>query len=157
VTVHGFDLDEASIAAASRNAADRGVADRVVFERRDLTDPAFDARYDLVFACEVIHDLSDPVRVLSAMRRLTPDGAVLIIDERADEHFAPTGDPIQRLLYSFSILHCLPAGRDAEQSAETGTVMRPDTVRRYALDAGFGSLAVLPVEHPVFRLYRPEV
>ena len=66
------------------------------------------------------------------MRRATPDGAVLIIDENADEHFAPTGDPIQRLLYAFSVLHCLPSGRDADHSAVTGTVMRPDTMKRYA-------------------------
>jgi 2-polyprenyl-3-methyl-5-hydroxy-6-metoxy-1,4-benzoquinol methylase len=154
VTVHGYDLDDASIAVARRNAAERGVADRVAFEVRDVADPAFAETYDLVFACEVVHDLSDPVTVLRAMRRATPEGAVLIIDENADEHFAPTGDPIQRLLYAFSILHCLPAGRDAEHSAATGTVMRPDTLRAYAGEAEFSRVDVLPVEHPMFRFYR---
>jgi ubiquinone/menaquinone biosynthesis C-methylase UbiE len=152
--VHGYDLDDASIAVARRHAAERGVADRVTFEVRDVADPSFAGAYDLVFACEVVHDLSDPVAVLGAMRRITPDGAVLIIDENADEEFAPTGDPVQRLLYAFSILHCLPSGRHAEHSAATGTVMRPDTFRSYAGDAGFTGVHVLPIEHPMFRFYR---
>ena len=154
VVVHGVDLDDTSIAVARRNAAERGVADRVSFDVRDVADPTVTDRYDLALACEVVHDLSDPVAVLDAMRRMTPEGAVLIIDENADETFAANGDPIQRLLYAFSILHCLPAGRDAEHSAATGTVMRPDTLRGYAHDAGFARVETLPIEHPMFRFYR---
>jgi 2-polyprenyl-3-methyl-5-hydroxy-6-metoxy-1,4-benzoquinol methylase len=154
VVVHGVDMDDTSIAVARRNAAERGVSDRVSFDVRDVADPAVTDRYDLALACEVVHDLSDPVAVLDAMRRMTPDGAVLIIDEKADETFAANGDPIQRLLYAFSILHCLPAGRDAEHSAATGTVMRPDTLRGYARHAGFERVETLPIEHPMFRFYR---
>jgi hypothetical protein len=32
--------------------------------------------------------------------------------------------------------------------------MRPDTVRRYAADAGFASTTILPIEHEMFRFYR---
>jgi 2-polyprenyl-3-methyl-5-hydroxy-6-metoxy-1,4-benzoquinol methylase len=156
VVVDGFDLDDVSVASARRHAADRGVADRVHFEVRDVTDPTLEGRYDVAYACEVIHDLPDPVGALRAMRRLTgPDGAVLVIDENATEAFEPSGDPIQRLLYAFSVLHCLPAGRAADESAATGTVMRPDTFRRYATEAGFERVDVLPLEHPMFRFYRP--
>jgi hypothetical protein len=31
--------------------------------------------------------------------------------------------------------------------------MRPDTLRRYAVEAGFASVEVLPVESVAFRLY----
>ena len=131
VTVHGYDLDDASIAAARRHAAERDLGDRARFEVQDLRQLDPGVRYDLVFTCEVIHDLPDPVGALAAMRRATADGgAVLVIDENAAESFQPSGDPIERLLYGFSILHCLPVGRDAESSAETGTVMRPDVFKR---------------------------
>jgi hypothetical protein len=40
-------------------------------------------------------------------------------------------------------------------SAATGTLMRPDTLRRYALEAGFRDVEVLPIEHDQFRFYRP--
>jgi SAM-dependent methyltransferase len=154
VTVDGFDLDDASIAAARKHAADRGVTDRVHFEVRDITDPDLPSGYDLALACEVIHDLPDPIGALASMRRVT-SGAVLIIDEKAADVFEPTGDPIERLLYAFSILHCLPAGRDAETSAATGTVMRPDVFRGYATQAGFADVETLAIDHPMFRFYRP--
>jgi ubiquinone/menaquinone biosynthesis C-methylase UbiE len=132
------------------------VADRVRFEVRDVADPAFDGRYDLAITCEVIHDLADPVSALAALRRVTGDGgAVLVIDERAAEAFEISGDPIERLLYAFSILHCLPAGRNADTSAATGTVMRPETFEGYAKAAGFAEVEVLDIEHPMFRFYRP--
>jgi hypothetical protein len=41
-----------------------------------------------------------------------------------------------------------------QPSAGTGTVMRPDTPRRYAEEAGYRGVEVLPIEHGFFRLYR---
>ena len=41
-----------------------------------------------------------------------------------------------------------------EDSAATGTVTRPDTVRAYASEAGFGEVEVLPIEHDFWRFYR---
>jgi hypothetical protein len=38
----------------------------------------------------------------------------------------------------------------------TGTVMRPDTLRAYAAQAGFASAEILPIEHDFFRFYRLE-
>jgi hypothetical protein len=32
--------------------------------------------------------------------------------------------------------------------------MRPDVFTGYAKRAGFSSVEVLPIEHPIFRLYR---
>ncbi len=155
VTVHGYDLDDASIAAARRHATSRGVDDRVHFEVQDVTDPSFGERYDLVWAIEMIHDLADPVGALTAMRRLAGvDGTVLVIDENATEAFEAPADEIQRLLYAFSVVHCLPAGMADSPSAGTGTLMRPDTLRSYAASAGFASVEILPVEHPFFRFYR---
>ena len=51
-------------------------------------------------------------------------------------------------------MHCLPAGMSEQPSAATGTVIRADTVRRYADNAGFTSLDVLPIEHDFYRFYR---
>ena len=36
----------------------------------------------------------------------------------------------------------------------TGTVIRADTLRSDAVDAGFNTVEVLDVEHPQFVLYR---
>jgi len=41
-----------------------------------------------------------------------------------------------------------------KSSAATGTVMRSDTLRRYAKEAGFSVTEVLPIENDFFRFYR---
>jgi 2-polyprenyl-3-methyl-5-hydroxy-6-metoxy-1,4-benzoquinol methylase len=153
--VDGVDLDEWSIAQATANARDAGLADRVSFIRADAADPALSGRYDLVTILEAVHDLSRPVDVLRAVRgMLKPDGAVLVVDERVAEQFTAPGDQIERLMYGYSILLCLPNGLADRPSVGTGTVMRPATLERYAREAGFAGVTVLPVEHDTFRLYR---
>jgi 2-polyprenyl-3-methyl-5-hydroxy-6-metoxy-1,4-benzoquinol methylase len=155
VTVDGFDLDDASIAAARKNAAEAGVADRVRFEVCDATRVVSAQPYDLVLCIEMLHDVPRPVGILQGMRALAGDhGVVLVVDERAAESFTAPGDEMERLFYACSVLHCLPVGMTEDDSAGTGTVIRPSTVQEYAAGAGFGSVEVLPVEHPQFRLYR---
>lgn len=155
IHVDGFDLDDASVAAAQANAREAGVDDRVTFQVRDAGDPELAGAYDLALAVECVHDMSDPVSVLSAMRRLVGEGGtVLIVDERVPDTFAPNGDAVERMMYGFSVLHCLPVGMVETPSAETGTVMRRSTFRRYAEEAGFTSVDELPIENDFYRFYR---
>ncbi len=154
-TIDGFDLDGPSIADARANAQAAGVADRVTFEVRNSTDAAA-GTYDLVCCFEALHDMAHPVEALRSMRSMTaPGGTVFVVDEKAADAFtADDPDPMQRLLYAFSVVHCLPVGRSEEDSAATGTVMRTATFERYAADAGFTSVEVLPIDHDMFRFYR---
>ena len=57
-------------------------------------------------------------------------------------------------MYGYSVFFCLANGLVDQPSAGTGTVMRPATVRRYAMDAGFSDVTILPIEHEAFRFYR---
>ena len=41
-----------------------------------------------------------------------------------------------------------------EDSAGTGTVIRPAMLRSYATEAGFSRIDVLPIEHDFWRFYR---
>ncbi|MCW0216002.1 MAG: class I SAM-dependent methyltransferase [Pseudonocardia sp.] len=156
-TVDGFDLDAPSIEAAKRHAREAGVAERVRFHLTDMSGPAGSrtAGYALVTAFECIHDLPDPVSVLAGMRTLAePDGVVLVMDERVAEGFTAPGDDIERLMYGYSLLCCLPDGLAHPPSVGTGTVMRPDTLRRYAVQAGFSGIEVLDIVDDFFRFYR---
>ena len=154
VRVDGFDIDAPSIEMAAANAATAGVDDRVRFQVADVGDLEA-ADYDLVLALECIHDLPDPVSVLAAMRSMAkPDGAVIVMDERVGDTFTGDPDPVEHLLYGFSLLCCLPDGRNAPHSAATGTVMRRPTLEDYARRAGFSAVDVLPIDHDMFRFYR---
>ena len=155
ILVDGYDIDAPSIELAKANAKASGVADRVTFYARDASDPKLAGRYDLVTAFEMIHDLSRPVGVLQTMRRLAgPSGSVLIVDERVGEKFDPKADEVERMMYGWSILMCLPNGKDDTQSAETGTVMRRSVLENYAREAGFTKTEVLPIDNYFFRFYR---
>lgn len=154
VEVDGYDVDEASIAVARKAAADAGVADRVRFVVHDAADAAVSGDYDLVLAIEMLHDVPDPVGVLRTVKRLAGDrGAVLVADERTEDRFTVPTNEMERLFYAFSTLHCLAVSMQ-DGGAGTGTVMRADTVRSYATEAGFSHVEVLDVDHPQFRLYR---
>lgn len=153
--VDGFDLDEASVAEAQQIVRDAGLSDRVNVQLRDAADPALAGQYDLVTAFECVHDMSDPVGALRTMRRLAGEnGTVLVMDERVADEFDPKAGDVERFMYGFSVTHCLPVGLEERPSAATGTVMRVDTLRGYALEAGFAEAIVLPLDHPFFRFYR---
>lgn len=155
VIVDGIDLDEASIEAANRHVVGSGVENRVTFHLRDAADQGLSGRYDLVYIHEALHDVSYPVDVLRACRNLLAEGGCVVIgDERVADSFTVPGDDIERLYYGFSILHCLPVGMVGEGAAGTGTVMRADTVRGYAEEAGFRTFEVLPIENDFYRFYR---
>jgi 2-polyprenyl-3-methyl-5-hydroxy-6-metoxy-1,4-benzoquinol methylase len=155
VRVDGFDLDEDSIAEARANAEAEDLTDRVTFQVRDAAHPELSGRYDLATAFECIHDMGRPVEALWAMRSMVgKDGAVLVVDERVREDFTAPSDEIERLMYGFSVLHCLPVGMTEQPSAATGTVMRPATLRRYAAEAGFSGVEMLPIENDLWRFYR---
>lgn len=152
--VHGVDLDAASVAEATRAAERDGVSDRVTFEHGDAAAGAGSGPFDLVCLFESLHDIADPVAALRAARgTLAPGGAVLIGDERVAERFTAPGDLVERLNYGFSVLHCLPATRAEGTAVEAGTVLRPDTVREYAAQAGL-TCTVLPIENDLWRFYR---
>jgi SAM-dependent methyltransferase len=153
--VLGVDLDDASVAEARAAAAAAGVADRVSFVTGDAAATAEDGPFDLVTVFEALHDIGDPVGTLRAARSvLAEGGAVLVGDERVADDFAPPADQVERMNYGWSVLHCLPSTLAEEPVEANGTVLRAPTVRRWAADAGFTRVEVLPIDNPFWRFYR---
>ena len=155
IRVDGYDLDEPSVALARSNVAEAGLEERVRIHRRHAGDPALRGTYDLVTAFECVHDMADPVAVLRTMLQLAgAGGSVIVMDERVGERFTAQGNEVEWMMYGWSVLHCLPVGKAEDPSAETGTVMRPETLQRYAEQAGFCESEVLPIDNYFFRFYR---
>ena len=153
----GIDPDPASIDAARRHATEANLGDRVTFELADAAGLGTREPFDLVLIFEALHDLSRPVEVLRAARDLlSPDGAVIVVDERTADAFIGMAldNPIERFLYAVSTTVCLPNSLAEQPSAAIGTVIRASTVERLAREAGFASTEILPIEHDIFRVYR---
>jgi 2-polyprenyl-3-methyl-5-hydroxy-6-metoxy-1,4-benzoquinol methylase len=155
IKVDGVDLDRNAIGAARQNAERAGVADRVMFSATDTADIGGTGGYDLVTIIEALHDMSRPVDALSAARQmLSEDGRVLVVDGLVAEEFTVPASPRDRTEYGWSVVSCLPGAMGDPQTAATGAVMRPSTLRQYALQAGFSEVEVLPIHTDYWRFYR---
>jgi 2-polyprenyl-3-methyl-5-hydroxy-6-metoxy-1,4-benzoquinol methylase len=155
ITVHGLDLDEDAIAAASRHARDTGLSDRVSFSVANASDAAQSGQFDLVTILEALHDIPRPVDALrSARQLLAPGGSVLILDELVEDEFTAPASELERYHYGWSLMSCLPEAMGDPETAATGAVMRPATLRRYATEAGFAETRILPFQTALFRFYR---
>jgi hypothetical protein len=88
------------------------------------------------------------------VRGSPPGGCVLVADEKVADTFQAQGDDVERLMYGWSIVHCLPVSLAESPSAAIGTVIRAEAIRELAGAAGFGRVDVLPVNAGFFRIYR---
>ncbi len=150
----GIDLDAPSVESARVNARHAGLDGNVEFRHGDAAT-LDDGPYDAAIIIEAVHDMANPVPVLRAVREaLVQDGSLIVVDERVADTFSAPGDDIERFMYGWSITTCLPDGRSRTPSVATGTVMRAETLRRYASEAGFRSTEILPIENDFFRFYR---
>ena len=150
--VWGIDSDPASIDEARAAGEEHGVSVR--FDCADAGTLAAAGPFDVVTLLEALHDLARPVEVLAAARAaLAADGVTLVADEAVAPAFTAPGDELERMMYGWSITHCLPAAMVEQPSAAIGTVIREATVRDLARQAGFSRVDVLDVDGGFFRLY----
>jgi 2-polyprenyl-3-methyl-5-hydroxy-6-metoxy-1,4-benzoquinol methylase len=155
ISVDGFDLDADAIQAAQRNAGEAGLTDRVTFAVADASGSAVSGQYDLVTILEGLHDISRPVDALRVAREMIREpGCVIVADELVEDEFTAPASLEEQYHYAWSVVACLPAVMGDPDTAATGAVMRPATLRRYALEAGFRDLEVLPVKADMLRFYR---
>jgi 2-polyprenyl-3-methyl-5-hydroxy-6-metoxy-1,4-benzoquinol methylase len=153
VRVDGLDLDAPSIELARQNAEESGVSDRVSFAVRSADEPRLSGRYDLVTVFEAFHDMARPVAVLRALRGLlAPGGRIVIGDTKAGDVFEPPTDDRERYHYGWSLAHCLYSSFGGPEDEQTGTMLRPSTLRRYGSQAGL-AVEVLPIEHESWQFY----
>jgi 2-polyprenyl-3-methyl-5-hydroxy-6-metoxy-1,4-benzoquinol methylase len=155
IRVEGFDLDEVVVTRAASNAAQAGVADRVRFRVVDVAKLGAEDPHDLVTVFEALHDMALPVEALGVARRLlAPGGSAVVADERVGDAFALPTPEQERYAYGWSVVSCLPTSMTEPGAAGTGAVMRPATLRAYAIEAGFSDVEALDVDDLEWRFYR---
>jgi 2-polyprenyl-3-methyl-5-hydroxy-6-metoxy-1,4-benzoquinol methylase len=142
----GFDLQEASLAAAASGAETRGLADRIEFRRLDAGE-GIPGRYDLVLAFDVLHDAGQPATLAAALRAATADDGVLLVLEPASaDDPADNIGPMATVMHLFSVGYCLQVATHAGD-ARLGTVGLPENaLRQLLVEAGFSTVRRLPVE-----------
>ena len=154
--VIGVDLDEASITDARRNAQQAGAdVQFVTTQHAGGAGIAELGPIDVAIVLEALHDMSSPAAVLASIRQaLVPGGIVVIADEAVADTFTAPGDDLERMMYGWSVTHCLPASMVEQPSAAIGTAIRAQTVADLAAEAGFSGCEIVDVDAGFFRIYR---
>jgi SAM-dependent methyltransferase len=136
-TFHGYDLHEASIAAARKATAEAGLSDRVSFDVADAT--GYEASgVDLVCFFDCLHDMGDPVAAATHARRaLADDGAVLLVEPAAADDLDDNVTPVNRLFYASSVFLCTPSSLDQDGARGLGAQAGQQRLREVMHDAGF--------------------
>ncbi len=133
----GYDYHEASIVAAREAARRAGVADRVKFEVvSGEAVPAGD--FDLICCFDCVHDMGNPVGVLSRLHgALKPNGTLMIVEPFANDALEQNLTPIGRIFYGASTLICTPASLSQEVGLALGAQAGEARMREVAMQAGF--------------------
>ena len=148
----GIDLDPVSIERASRNAQERGLSDRINFSQTPIESLNGDG-FDLITTCDCVHDFSDPVNTLAAIRaRLKPDGTLFVIEPKAADKLEDNRHPIGTMFYGFSVFHCMTQSL-ANQGPGLGTCMGPARTEALMREAGFTECEVLDIKSQVNLFY----
>lgn len=151
----GLDPDEASIRTAQKGAS-RHNLEFVVGDAASLKGRHF----DLITACDCIHDFARPVETLRDIRALLAEkGTFFIVEPRASDLLSENIHSIGAMYYGFSIFHCMTQSL-AAGGPGLGTCMGPAALGELLDEAGFGQMEDVPAKsltNGFFRVGHPEV
>jgi hypothetical protein len=133
-----------SIDRARANAREAGVDANTTF-RAVPVEQLIGGSFDVVTSFDFVHDLSDPIGVLRAIRAvLKLEGSYVMVEGHGLDRMKQ-GSVRMRLNYGFSMFHCLPQSMN-DNGVSLGGMLREETARDLAAKAGFSSFSLLPIE-----------
>ncbi len=136
----GFDVHEASIAAARQVAREAGVTDRVSFEVARADDYA-KRGYDLICFFDCLHDMGRPVdAVRHAANAMAKDGTLMLIEPFASDRVEDNINPVGRLYYSASTTMCCAHAISENGTHVLGAQAGPRQLEDVLKAAGLGTV-----------------
>lgn len=151
--VVGVDPDPQSVARARSAAAEAGVADRARFIAATTDTIERGEGFDLITACDCVHDFAAPARTLAQMRALLkPDGALFLVEPKAADRLEDNINPIGAMYYGFSLFHCMTQSL-AQGGPGLGTCMGPARTEALVREAGFSDFRKLDIKSQTNLFY----
>jgi SAM-dependent methyltransferase len=135
---HGYDVHEASIAAARANAVEAGVADRVTFTVATATGYT-EQGFDLVCFFDCLHDMGDPVGAARHARAaLAEGGTVMLVEPYAADAVEDNAGPVGRLYYAASTVLCCAHAISEDGHDALGAQAGEERLAAVFAEAGYG-------------------
>ena len=149
----GVDVDRPSIDAARSSAAAEGLSDRVRFHTGALRELEAGAGFDLITACDCVHDFAAPLDTLREIRQLLKhDGTLFVVEPKVADTLEDNINPVATMFYGFSVFHCMTQSL-AQGGPGLGTCMGPARTEALMKDAGFGHFETLAIKSQVNLFY----
>jgi len=149
----GLDTDHESVrqAGAAAEAEGLGARARFVAQRIEALDAA--EKFDLITACDTVHDLASPVETLRHVRmHLKPDGVLFVIEPRAGDRLEDNHNAMGTMYYGFSVFHCMTQSL-AQGGPGLGTCMGPARAQALMQEAGFTRFEPLDIRSQSLAFY----
>lgn len=149
----GYDLSIEAVDVANREALAMGLTN-VEFVATDATHLPGEARFDLIFTFDAVHDQAHPAVVLANIRRLLrPDGVYLMQDIDSASDVADNLErPLASFIYTISCMHCMTVSL-AQGGDGLGAAWGEELALAMLKDAGFGHVETHRLEHDIMNLY----
>ena len=155
-TFDGYDISEHALERAESSRAERGLANARFHNARRDPIPA-DGSVDFVTTFDCIHDMTDPVGMMDAIRAaIKDDGVWLLVDIKGRDSFAENVEknPMASMMYGVSVMSCMSSALSEPGGAGLGTLGLPESLARtMTAEAGFTRFRRLAIDNPVNAFY----
>jgi 2-polyprenyl-3-methyl-5-hydroxy-6-metoxy-1,4-benzoquinol methylase len=153
----GVDIHGPSIVQARADAQAAGLEGRVSFADQGIESLDPHEAYDLITACDCIHDLVNPAGTLTELRkRLTPRGKLFLVEPKAGDRLEENIHPVGAMLYGMSLFHCMTQSL-AHGGAGLGNSLGPARIGALIREAGFHNCESLPIRSQILSFYAVSV
>jgi 2-polyprenyl-3-methyl-5-hydroxy-6-metoxy-1,4-benzoquinol methylase len=153
---HGYDISRHALFRAEANRREAGVSN-VAFHHPEEEPLPGDGSFAFVTTFDCLHDMTDPVTAIGAIRNaIAPDGVWLIADIKSKESYEQNVEqnPMAALMYGTSVLTCMSSALSEPGGLGLGTLgFHEDLARQMAAEAGFTRFEPLDLGHPVNAFY----
>ena len=153
----GYDISHYALDRANARLAESRLTNVRFVDPRDEPLPV-DGAYGFITTFDCIHDMTDPVGMIRAIRgALADDGTWLLVDIKARDSFADNvaKNPMAALMYGISVLACMSSAMSSPDGAGLGTLGLPASrAEAIAVDAGFADFRRLDIEHAINAFYQ---
>ncbi len=151
--VIGLDPDAESIRQARQAAREAGLGERISFVAETSASYRDSAGFDLIAACDCIHDFAAPEQTLAEIRALLrPGGTLFVLEPRAGDRLEDNIHPLGTVYYGFSLFHCMTQSL-AEGGPGLGTCMGPAQTMDLLRRSGFTRVEPLDIKSQTHLFY----
>jgi len=145
--VVGIDPNEHSIWRARADAAAESIGPRLQFHAQTTGELDANGGFDLITACDCIHDFAAPHTTLREMRSLLrPNGVVFAMEPKAADKLEDNINSLGTVYYGFSLFHCMTQSL-AQGGPGFGTCMGPARTEGLFREAGFTRFEQLDIKN----------